>query len=130
MKKHLFALLVLGMVLVSWNAFAPKEASAAPSWPRSLIVTYCWQMAFDPACPQQEVILDRTARDQGTASVTIPGMGTTVGTWAFDRRTKAFVMDFPSMSVTYSGKKQGQCYVDGTMSGPSLSGSWEGCFAN
>ena len=130
MKKHLFALLVLTITLVSWNAVAPQEAAAAPSWPRTLIVTYCWQIAYDPACPQQPVELDRTGRDQGTTSVTIPGLGTTVGTWNYDRNSRLFVMDFPSMGVTYSGTKQGKCYVNGTITGPQFGGTWEGCFAN
>ena len=130
MKKHLFALVILGMVLVSWNVFSPKEAAAAPQWPRTLMVTYCWQIAFDPACPLQPVELDRTGRNEGTASVTIPGLGTTVGSWTFDRRSNTFVMDFPTMNVTYTGEKQGNCYVNGTMTSTDLSGSWEGCFAN
>ena len=130
MKKHLFALLILGMILIAGNAFTPQEASAAPQWPRTLRVTYCWQITYNPACPQQDVILDQTGRNQGTASVTISGVGTTVGSWTFDQRSKTFVMDFPAMTVTYTGQKQGSCYVNGTMTGPSLSGSWEGCFVN
>lgn len=129
MKKHVIALLILGLVLVSWNAFAPQDVSAAPRWPRTLVVTYCWQIAFDPACPQQDVVLNQTGRNEGTASVTIAG-NTTVGSWRYERRSNTLVMDFPSMNVSYSGKKQGDCYVDGTISGPSFGGTWEGCFVN
>ena len=128
MKKHVIALLVLTVTLVSWNAFAPQEASAATRWPRTLLVTYCWQIAYNPACPQQDVVLERNGRDDGTASVTIAGMGTTTGTWTYDRRSNLFVMDFPNMGVTYSGTKQGNCYVNGAITGPQFGGSWEGCF--
>ena len=129
MKRSYLSLIATFVFLFVGLAFLVQPADAA-RWPRTIDITYCWQMTMvDPQCPQQRVILSKGPR---TLEVVDPNFNVLeTGTWTWDRNTKTIVMSFDNYpDLTYTGVKQGKCYrgmMEALNGGYTYTGAWEGC---